>query len=180
MNIDGVNTLACLCRIEKDTAKTTKVYPLPHSTFLTVLSHSHQCTWSRTSSPTSPSSTSSTSLSSPTSRTTTSPSASTTSLQRTARSLTACTSAFSVHAALPRAPRTGGTRTSTSAPLSSCRPTAGSPTLVTLTARSVRRLSRTRCPSTDGEYRCLVLCCPSPPHRPSHYPLALRRTNANA
>lgn len=33
MNIDGVNTLACLCRIEKDTAKTTKVYPLPHSAF---------------------------------------------------------------------------------------------------------------------------------------------------
>ncbi len=34
MNIDGVNTLACLCRIEKDTAKTTKVYPLPHSASL--------------------------------------------------------------------------------------------------------------------------------------------------
>lgn len=33
MNIDGVNTLACLCRIEKDTTKTTKVYPLPHSMF---------------------------------------------------------------------------------------------------------------------------------------------------
>lgn len=32
MNIDGVNTLACLCRIEKDTAKASKVYPLPHST----------------------------------------------------------------------------------------------------------------------------------------------------
>ena len=33
MNIDGVNTLACLCRIEKDPSKTTKVYPLPHSLF---------------------------------------------------------------------------------------------------------------------------------------------------
>lgn len=31
MNIDGVNTLACLCRIEKDTSKDTKIYPLPHS-----------------------------------------------------------------------------------------------------------------------------------------------------
>jgi len=30
MNIDGVNTLACLCRIDKDTTKTSKVYPLPH------------------------------------------------------------------------------------------------------------------------------------------------------
>lgn len=30
MNIDGVNTLACLCRIEKDTSKPSKVYPLPH------------------------------------------------------------------------------------------------------------------------------------------------------
>jgi len=33
MNIDGVNTLACLCRIEKDTKKASKVYPLPHSKF---------------------------------------------------------------------------------------------------------------------------------------------------
>jgi succinate dehydrogenase/fumarate reductase-like Fe-S protein len=31
MNIDGINTLACLCRIEKDTQKASKVYPLPHS-----------------------------------------------------------------------------------------------------------------------------------------------------
>ncbi|WVF68229.1 succinate dehydrogenase [ubiquinone] iron-sulfur subunit, mitochondrial [Kwoniella sp. CBS 6097] len=30
MNIDGVNTLACLCRIDKDTNKDSKVYPLPH------------------------------------------------------------------------------------------------------------------------------------------------------
>jgi succinate dehydrogenase (ubiquinone) iron-sulfur subunit len=37
MNIDGVNTLACLCRIEKDTTKTTKVYPLPHSTYTSKL-----------------------------------------------------------------------------------------------------------------------------------------------
>jgi len=29
MNIDGVNTLACLCRIEK--AGDSKIYPLPHS-----------------------------------------------------------------------------------------------------------------------------------------------------
>lgn len=31
MNIDGVNTLACLSRIPKDTSKTVKIYPLPHS-----------------------------------------------------------------------------------------------------------------------------------------------------
>jgi succinate dehydrogenase (ubiquinone) iron-sulfur subunit len=31
MNIDGVNTLACLCRIPVDTTKETKVYPLPHT-----------------------------------------------------------------------------------------------------------------------------------------------------
>ena len=30
MNIDGVNTLACLCRIPKDTATASKIYPLPH------------------------------------------------------------------------------------------------------------------------------------------------------
>ncbi|SCZ90268.1 BZ3500_MvSof-1268-A1-R1_Chr9g10771 [Microbotryum saponariae] len=33
MNIDGVNTLACLKRIEKD-SKDMKIYPLPHSQFL--------------------------------------------------------------------------------------------------------------------------------------------------
>jgi succinate dehydrogenase (ubiquinone) iron-sulfur subunit len=31
MNIDGVNTLACLCRIDKDESKASKIYPLPHS-----------------------------------------------------------------------------------------------------------------------------------------------------
>ncbi|RDL40090.1 Succinate dehydrogenase [ubiquinone] iron-sulfur subunit, mitochondrial [Venustampulla echinocandica] len=31
MNIDGVNTLACLCRIPTDTAKESKIYPLPHT-----------------------------------------------------------------------------------------------------------------------------------------------------
>ena len=36
MNIDGVNTLACLCRIPKDTASASKIYPLPHSMSLTV------------------------------------------------------------------------------------------------------------------------------------------------
>ncbi|KAI5954430.1 SDH2 [Candida jiufengensis] len=30
MNIGGRNTLACLCRIDQDTSKDTKVYPLPH------------------------------------------------------------------------------------------------------------------------------------------------------
>lgn len=31
MNINGVNTLACLCRIPKDTSSASKIYPLPHS-----------------------------------------------------------------------------------------------------------------------------------------------------
>ncbi|KAM3065949.1 succinate dehydrogenase complex, subunit B [Clarireedia jacksonii] len=31
MNIDGVNTLACLCRIPRDDKKETKIYPLPHT-----------------------------------------------------------------------------------------------------------------------------------------------------
>lgn len=31
MNIDGVNTLACLCRIPQDTKQETKIYPLPHT-----------------------------------------------------------------------------------------------------------------------------------------------------
>jgi len=31
MNIDGVNTLACLCRIPTDTSKQSRIYPLPHT-----------------------------------------------------------------------------------------------------------------------------------------------------
>ncbi|KAG8995298.1 succinate dehydrogenase complex, subunit B, partial [Tulasnella sp. JGI-2019a] len=31
MNIDGQNTLACLCRIDREAGKETKIYPLPHS-----------------------------------------------------------------------------------------------------------------------------------------------------
>lgn len=31
MNIDGVNTLACLCRIPSDTKQETRIYPLPHT-----------------------------------------------------------------------------------------------------------------------------------------------------
>jgi len=30
MNIDGQNTLACLCRIDRESGKETKIYPLPH------------------------------------------------------------------------------------------------------------------------------------------------------
>ncbi|KAJ3512873.1 hypothetical protein NMY22_g15208 [Coprinellus aureogranulatus] len=30
MNIDGQNTLACLCRIDREGSKDTKIYPLPH------------------------------------------------------------------------------------------------------------------------------------------------------
>lgn len=31
MNIDGVNTLACLCRIPTDTKQESRIYPLPHT-----------------------------------------------------------------------------------------------------------------------------------------------------
>ncbi|KAJ8487098.1 hypothetical protein ONZ51_g4408 [Trametes cubensis] len=30
MNINGQNTLACLCRIDRNSSKDTKIYPLPH------------------------------------------------------------------------------------------------------------------------------------------------------
>ncbi|XP_055917894.1 uncharacterized protein LOC129950103 [Eupeodes corollae] len=30
MNINGVNTLACICRIDDNLSKTIKIYPLPH------------------------------------------------------------------------------------------------------------------------------------------------------
>jgi len=30
MNINGTNTLACLCKIDDNLSKTTKIYPLPH------------------------------------------------------------------------------------------------------------------------------------------------------
>ncbi|XP_072035769.1 succinate dehydrogenase [ubiquinone] iron-sulfur subunit, mitochondrial-like isoform X3 [Amphiura filiformis] len=30
MNINGVNNLACICRIDTDVSKTSKIYPLPH------------------------------------------------------------------------------------------------------------------------------------------------------
>ena len=33
MNIDGQNTLACLCRIDRNTGKDSKIYPLPHSAY---------------------------------------------------------------------------------------------------------------------------------------------------
>lgn len=131
MNIDGVNTLACLCRIEKDTAKASKIYPLPHSTSFQLhlflespILIDVQCTLSKTSFPISPSSSecqlvstvslfngaltrlaaSSTSRSSLSSRTTTlPPRASSCNLRRTERSSTACTSASSVPVVRPRA-----------------------------------------------------------------------------
>ncbi|VDM23178.1 unnamed protein product [Wuchereria bancrofti] len=30
MNINGENTLACICKIDENTSKSTKIYPLPH------------------------------------------------------------------------------------------------------------------------------------------------------
>ena len=37
MNINGQNTLACLCRIDRDASKDSKIYPLPHSTYTCIL-----------------------------------------------------------------------------------------------------------------------------------------------
>ena len=37
MNINGQNTLACLCRIDRSENKDTKIYPLPHSMFLSLI-----------------------------------------------------------------------------------------------------------------------------------------------
>jgi len=31
MNIDGINTLACLCRIPTETSQASRIYPLPHT-----------------------------------------------------------------------------------------------------------------------------------------------------
>lgn len=45
MNIDGVNTLACLCRIDRNESKASKIYPLPHSEF-TPLNPTHRL-WPR-------------------------------------------------------------------------------------------------------------------------------------
>lgn len=61
MNIDGVNTLACLSRIDRNEAKPQKIYPLPHSEstssslFSLLLADARarpQCTSLKTSSPT--------------------------------------------------------------------------------------------------------------------------------
>jgi succinate dehydrogenase/fumarate reductase-like Fe-S protein len=54
MNINGVNTLACLCRISKETNKDVKIYPLPHSAsrrlvFVALVTDVAQCMSSRTS-----------------------------------------------------------------------------------------------------------------------------------
>ena len=34
MNINGQNTLACLCRIDRTPNKDSKIYPLPHSSWV--------------------------------------------------------------------------------------------------------------------------------------------------
>ena len=80
MNIDGQNTLACLCRIDRNESKDTKIYPLPHSMSHISVRFScrlnscrFQCTLSRILSPTSLCFTNNTSLSSPIYRTITLP-----------------------------------------------------------------------------------------------------------
>ena len=39
MNINGQNTLACLCRIDRNETKDTKIYPLPHSALYPLFPH---------------------------------------------------------------------------------------------------------------------------------------------
>lgn len=39
MNIAGENTLACICNIDQNTSKTTKIYPLPHMFIIKVSVH---------------------------------------------------------------------------------------------------------------------------------------------
>ncbi len=39
MNVNGQNTLACLCRIDRTENKDTKIYPLPHSALHLLFPH---------------------------------------------------------------------------------------------------------------------------------------------
>ena len=132
MNIDGTNTLACLCYIDPkgagDTSgKATKIYPLPHMYVVKDLVPDMGNFYEqyRSIEPWLKNSKGKAEGRPNTSR-----------AGRTGPSSTACTSASSVRAAPRPARRTGGMPTSTSAPPSSCRPTGGSRTAGTTTPRS--------------------------------------------
>jgi succinate dehydrogenase (ubiquinone) iron-sulfur subunit len=134
MNINGTNTLACLCRIPAEDSAELKIYPLPHTYVVKDLVPDLTQFYKQyksikpylqrdTPSPDVSQSPMATLRKHPTNpyfraRSTGRP-------RRIARSLTVSTSAFSARAARPRAPRTGGTRRSTSAPPSYSSPTGG-------------------------------------------------------
>jgi hypothetical protein len=153
MNIDGVNTLACLCRIPTDTAKESRIYPLPHMYVVKDLVPDMTLFYKqyRSVKPYLQRSTPAPDVSLRHSTYFRHPKiltharvASTARPRRTARSSTVSTNAFSALAARPRAPRTGGTRRSTLDPLFFSSRTAGSPT------RETRRWLSARKPSTTA------------------------------
>lgn len=156
MNINGTNTLACLCRIPTD-AKEMKIYPLPHTyvvkDLVPDLTHFYKQYKSikpylqrDTPAPDVrflPSLSLLDAFREPLTNTPTNRAGNTARARPTARSSTACTSASSAPAARRRAPRTGGTRRSTWAPPSCCSRTGGSPTRATSARASARPPSTT-------------------------------------
>ena len=128
MNINGTNTLACLCKITEPSAKTA-IYPLPHMYVLKDLVPDMSNFYEQHKSVRP--------LSSP--RRAPTRASRTTRRSRTARSSTGCTSACSARAARRRAPRTGGTPTLQYLGFwCCCSRTAGSPTAATRRRRSPR------------------------------------------
>ena len=157
MNINGQNTLACLCRIPAESSADVKLYPLPHTyvvkDLVPDLTHFYKQYKS---------------IKPYLQRDTPAPDVSlspacvyvcvcphitadprenrarnTSRARRTAGSWTACTSASCAPAARRRARPTGGTRRSTWARPSCCSRTDGSPTRGTSAPPSARRPSRT-------------------------------------
>lgn len=151
MNINGTNTLACLCRIPAEDTSDMKIYPLPHTYVVKDLVPDLTLFYKQYKS-----------IKPYLQRDTPSPDVSallhrypartdrvadglcrarnTARARPTGENSTASTSAFCAPAARPRARPTGGTRRSTSAPPSSCSPTAGSPTPAMRGTRSASRL----------------------------------------
>lgn len=161
MNIDGVNTLACLCRIPTDTKHESRIYPLPHTYVVKDLVPDltqfykqyksikpylqkegkpadvhhpprHLPPLSSIFFPLQPNTLLITFVLHRAAKTANPP--------PTARNLTASTSASSAPAAQPPALLTGGTANSTSAPPSCCNPIAGSP----IAGTSIRPRGRRR------------------------------------
>jgi hypothetical protein len=146
MNIDGVNTLACLCRIPTETTKESRIYPLPHTYVVKDLVPDLTQFYKQYKSikPYLQRDTPSPDVSHATShlQPSTNPhnrARKIASHQPSARSSTDFTNAFCAPAARHHAPHTGGTRTNTLDLLSSCRATGGWLTRVTSGLPSARR-----------------------------------------